>query len=98
MRGQRTRVHIGIGDVLETAGAGIACWGVARLVGLWAALILAGVLLVIAGELIYSGRTITIGLPHRPQPRQRARESWERWTVRRRRWQVRRQVRKARSA
>lgn len=62
---RRIRIHIGVGDVLETTGAVIACVAVGHLAGLWWALLLAAVLLVVAGNLIYGQRFVTVGLPNR---------------------------------
>lgn len=59
---RRIRIHIGVGDVLETAGAVIACVAVGHLAGLWWALLLAAVILVVAGNLIYAQHRLTIPL------------------------------------
>lgn len=94
---QRTRVVVNVGNLLELIGAGAAVYGVDRLVGLSWALILAGVLLVIAAELIYDMHTWRIPLPHRPRPRvwlldkrqrfamwlARRRVQWTRWRAER---------------
>lgn len=77
MRQQRTRLVINVGNLLEVLGAASAVYGVARLAGLGFALILAGVLAVVAAEFIYDGRQAAIPLPHRPRPRA--------WAQRRRR-------------
>jgi hypothetical protein len=77
MRQQRTRVVINVGNLLEVLGAASAVYGVARLAGLGFALVLAGILAVVAAELIYDGHAWRIPLPHRPRPRA--------WAQRRRR-------------
>lgn len=94
---QRTRLVINAGNLLELVGAGCAVYGVARLAGLGFALVLAGVLLVVAAELIYDSHVWRVPLPLRPQPRVRLRErrqSVEVWWARRTaglvRWRARR--------
>lgn len=74
MRQQRTCVVINVGNLLEVIGAGCAIYGVAILLGAGFALILAGILAVIAAELIFDAHVWRIPLPHRPQPRRWARE------------------------
>lgn len=82
MRPQRYHLHLGVGNLLEIAGAGSAVYGLARLAGLAYGLILLGGLLVIAAELIYDANTLRVPLPHRPRPIMRARQlpsRVERW-------------------
>ena len=86
MRQQRTRVVINVGNLLELAGAGVAVYGVDRLAGLAWALVLAGMLAVIAAELIYDAHVWRIPLPHRPRTRQRLCE----WRQHVRVWRMRR--------
>lgn len=97
MRQQRTRVVINVGNLLELAGAGCAVYGLDRILGLGWALILAGILLVAAAELIYDQHAWRIPLPRLPQIRLRVaeRKDYARaWWIRRRaryiRWQARR--------
>lgn len=64
---RRIRIHIGVGDLLETAGAGLACFAVAHLAGLFWALLLAALFLIIAGNLIYGHTRLVVALPSRAE-------------------------------
>lgn len=68
---QRTRLLINAGNVLEILGAASIVFGSSRLFGVGVAAIVAGVLVVLAAELIYDGHVWRVPLPHRPQVRQR---------------------------
>lgn len=83
---QRTRLAINAGNLLELVGAGAVVYGVDRLVGLSWALVLAGILLVVAAELIYDSHVWRVPLPRRPRPRVKAREWRQRFVL----WRIRR--------
>lgn len=60
---QRTKIVLSVGNTLELAGAGIGCYAVADLVGVGWALLLAGILIVVAAEFIYDGTALRFELP-----------------------------------
>lgn len=62
---RRTRIHIGVGDTLETVGAVVGCLAVAHLAGLWWGLLLAAAFLIVAANLVYAQHRISLGLPNR---------------------------------
>lgn len=68
MRPQRYHLRISVGNLLEILGAAASVYGVARLVGLAYGLILLGILLVVAAELIYDDTSLRLPLPRRPHP------------------------------
>jgi hypothetical protein len=83
---QRTRLVLNVGNLLELVGAGCGVYGVGRLAGFAWALVLAGVLLVVAAELIYDGHLWRIPLPHKPEPRRwllERRQRVEKWRTQR---------------
>ena len=80
---QRTRLVLNVGNLLELAGAVCGVWGVDRLAGFAWALVLAGVLLVLAAELIYDGHLWRVPLPLRPEPRRWLKERRQAWALRR---------------
>lgn len=98
MRQQRVRLAVNVGNLLELIGAAAAVYGVYRLVGLGFALVLAGVLAIVAAELVYDDHVWRLPLPRRPRPRARivrARDTlrWQRLrrrARRRARWRARR--------
>ncbi len=65
---QRTHVVVNVGNVLELAGAGVGCYGVAVLAGVGWALVAAGVVLVVGAELVYDSHGLRVPLPRRPRP------------------------------
>jgi hypothetical protein len=71
----RIRVHVNVGNLLETAGAALGCYAIAALAGAAAGMLAGGVLLVVAAELIYDARIATVALPHRPRPLTAARRA-----------------------
>lgn len=88
---QRTRVAVNVGNLLELFGAACGVYGVAQLAGFKWALILAGVLLVLAAELIYDGHVWRVPLPRKPdlhtwreERRQALQMRWYRLKARRR--------------
>lgn len=92
---QRARLLINVGNLLELLGAGLAVYGVYRLAGVGFACVLAGVLAVVAAELIYDAHVWRVPLPRRPHPRRRLAEQRQRahgWHVRQtlrfRRWRA----------
>lgn len=95
MRQQRTRLVVNVGNLLELAGAGATCYGVYRLAGLGFALVLAGVLAVVAAELVYDAHVWRMPLPHRPRPLARAVRARDAIRWRWLRTRARRRVRRA---
>lgn len=61
-------VVVSVGNVLELAGAALACYALDRLAGTPAALLLGAVLLVVGAELLYDGTVVSFPLPRRPRP------------------------------
>jgi hypothetical protein len=80
---QRTKLVLNVGNLLELAGAACGVYGVDRLAGFAWALVLAGVLLVIAAELIYDGHIWRVSLPLRPQPSRWLKERRQGWALQR---------------
>jgi hypothetical protein len=68
---QRVTLVINVGNLLECLGAGALVYGLWRLAGLAAAMVLLGVLLVVAAELVYDEHVWRIPLPRRPRPGRR---------------------------
>lgn len=73
MRQQRTHLEINAGNLLETAAAILAAYGVYRLAGMGWALIVGFVLLVALAEWVFPTSVWRVPLPSRPQPRERLR-------------------------
>ncbi len=86
----RTHVVVNVGNLLELLGATATVYGVARLAGFAYGLMLLGVLLVAAAELIYDTHVWRLPVPHRPHPFTAAR----RLQTRVARWQWDRQIRR----
>lgn len=80
---QRTKLVLNVGNLLELAGAACGVWGVNRLAGFAWALVLAGVLLILAAELIYDGHLWRVPLPLRPEPSRWLKERRQVWALRR---------------
>lgn len=96
---QRTRVVINVGNLLEVLGAGCAVYGVVILLGVGFALILAGILAVVAAELIYDQHQWRVPLPHRPHPKvwmATRRQDFRSWRLRKRAAWNRRRARRRR--
>ena len=89
---RRTRLVVNVGNLIELVGASAVVDAVDRLAGLPWALLLAGVLLVIAAELIYDTHTWQIPLPHRPRPRAWLLDKRQRFGI----WRMRRRAQWAR--
>ena len=66
---QRSRLRINVGNLLELVGVVCVVYGTARLAGLAWAIVVLGVSLVAAAELVYDAHTWRIPLPLKPQPR-----------------------------
>jgi hypothetical protein len=88
MKQQRRHLLLNAGNLLELAGAALAVYAVVLLAGVAWGLLLAGVLLVVAAELIFDERVWRLPLPHRPALRFRALRAdvrerrWRRWAER----------------
>lgn len=101
---RRTRLVVNVGNLLEVLGAGVVVVGVDRLAGLAWALVLLGVLLVVAAELVFDASVWRLPLPRRPRPGVRLverRQALVVWRARRmvawRRWRASRGVDGART-
>jgi hypothetical protein len=89
---RRTRLHVKKGEILELAGAGLACYAVADLVGVGFALLLAAVLILLVAETRHEGETWAIPLPRRPHPLVRLEERRQSWQLTRARYRRRYQA------
>jgi hypothetical protein len=65
---QRTQGAINVGNLLELVGAVCAVYAVISLAGVAWGILLAGILIVVAAELIYDEHVWRFSLPLRPQP------------------------------
>lgn len=92
---QRRHLRFGVGNILEMAGAGLACYAVSSLWGTPIALLVAGVVVVVAAELIYDAATLSVPLPLRPRPVARVVAVWRRVSSGARVARMTRAVRKA---
>lgn len=83
---QRTKLAVNAGNLLELIGAACAVFAVAHLAGVEWGILLAGILVVVAAELIYDEHVWRFPLPLRPQPSRWARErrqAVEKWRIQR---------------
>lgn len=71
--GGRAVLHVSFGNLLELAGAGLACYAIYRLVGLSWSLVGGAVMLLVAAELVYDVSVLHFPLPRRPRPVERVR-------------------------
>ena len=60
---RRTRIVVGVGDVLQLLGATGACLAVAHLAGLWWGVLLAALFVFVEANLTYANRTVGLSLP-----------------------------------
>ena len=60
---RHTRLNIHVGNLLELVGVIALCFGVARLAGVGWAIVLAGVVLILWGNLSYSRAVLRVPLP-----------------------------------
>ncbi len=84
--GQRSRLVINAGNLLEFIGAACLVYGMDRLLGLAWAFIVGGILLVAVAELIFDAKVWRLPLPLRPHPRRwsnERRQAFDLWWTRR---------------
>lgn len=62
---RRVRIHASVGDILQLAGVVAVCLAVGHLAGMWWAILLGGVYVIVDANVSYSGRAVGVSLPNR---------------------------------